>query len=269
MSTRQAVCIGINYAGTDHALRGCINDADDWAKLLGANGFNVSILAEKAATRAAILDSVRRIVAGLKPDDVGCVTYSGHGTWLPDTSGDEPDRRDEALCPVDMGEDGANLLLDDTLAVVFDKIPAGSHLVFVTDCCHSGTVYRMATPGHAAGGYRRPRFLPPSHFLGDAAVKAQMDRAFGQPAVKKTVSPNLIHYSGCKDTEYSIDAEVAGRPCGAFSHYAIPAFARAVVEGASYGAVFKEIRQSLPSWEFQQTPQFNTTAANKKVKVFG
>lgn len=263
---KKALCIGINYVGTEHELSGCVNDADDWSRLLGTNGFDVGVLTEKQATKGQMVQTMRLLVMGLQPGDTGFITFSGHGSWVPDRNGDEPDGRDEAFCPVDLGDDGANLLLDDEVSGILAAVPAAAHLVLVTDCCHSGSVYRMA-PGQTR---RRVRFLPPAHFIKTDSLVTKMDRAFGQ-SVKKhnNPPPGVIHFSGCRDNEYSIDAEIEGRACGAFSYVATRAFAEVAAKGGSYADAHKLVRRHLPNWDFQQTPLLNAASALKKVKVFG
>jgi hypothetical protein len=189
---------------------------------------------------------------------------------VPDLDGDEPDGRDEAICPADMGDDGHNLIIDDEIHAVFDGIPPAAHVVFVTDSCHSGTVFRMFNPAEGRTAYRRPRVIPPSHFLKTDALLRKMDRAFGQP-VTRTNAPlsGVVHFSGCKDTETSCDAEINGRACGAFSFYATRAFGRGAALGQSYADVHAIIRKSLPSYDFQQTPLLNAPPALKKARVFG
>ena len=50
---KKALCIGINnYPGTDMDLRGCVNDAEDWAATLAARGFTVQKLIDAQATKA-------------------------------------------------------------------------------------------------------------------------------------------------------------------------------------------------------------------------
>ena len=52
---KKALCIGINnYPGTHMDLQGCVNDANDWAGVLGARGFKVATLLDDQATKAAI-----------------------------------------------------------------------------------------------------------------------------------------------------------------------------------------------------------------------
>lgn len=266
----RSLSIGVNYQGTPQELYGCVNDADDWAKLLTRHGFSATVLAERMATRQAILDSMRRLVDSLAPGRVGVVTFSGHGTWVPDKDGDEPDGRDEALCPIDMGEDGRNLIIDDELAAVFAGVPADAHVLFITDCCHSGSVYRMLLGGPHVAGRRRVRFLPPSHFLRAGPLVSRMDLAFGQQKAKADPPmPGVVHFSGCKDSEYSTDANIDGRDCGAFSYFATKAFDAAAAAGGTYLDVFKAVRAKLPSVDFQQTPQFNAMPALKRHRVFG
>lgn len=263
--------VGINYVGTDYELRGCINDARDWQALAGKVGCTrrVSLL-EQGATRDSILQGVDAVVHDVKAGETGVITVSAHGTWVPDRDGDEPDKRDEALCPVDMGTDGANLIIDDELHAIFSRINKGATILFVTDTCHSGTVFRFSQFGHQP--VRRHRFLPPSHFIRDVSLFARMERAFGVPggAGKRSAAacPGLIHLSGCRDNEFSGDAEFDGRANGAMSYYALAAFWHAYAASGTYGEAFADIRKALPSWEYAQTPQLNATKADKQRKVF-
>lgn len=261
---KKALCIGVNYAGTGYALAGCINDADSWAAFLGKRGFDVAVLAEKAADRANVFSGMQRLAASLTKGDVGCVTFSGHGTWVPDGDGDEPDGRDEALVPFDAGDNEDKLILDDELKAVFASIADGAYLVFISDCCHSGSVFRAGP----AREVKTPRFLPPEHYAGtDATALARVAKARDLPVNKSNVSlPRVIHFSGCRDVEYSYDAKIAGRACGAFSHFAVAAF-EAVPEG-TYSDVHKLVRKSLPSAKYPQTPQLNALSAVKRMKAF-
>lgn len=265
---KKALCVGINYAGTEFELRGCINDADDWADFFQKNGFSTSVLTEAQATKSIMLHAMTDLIADLKAGDVGVITYSGHGTWVPDQDGDEPDGRDEALCPIDMGDDGHNLILDDELHLLFNKIVKGAHVIFVTDSCFSGSVYRFFD---GSFGQRKVRFIPPSHILKDATLITRMNLGFGQPQSKKNQSPlpGLLHLSGCTDHEYSNDAYIDGRFNGALTYFAVRAFANTLRHKGTYQDAWLAIRKSLPSWEFQQTPLLNAPADLKKVRLLG
>jgi hypothetical protein len=95
------------------------------------------------------------------------ITYSGHGTFVPDASGDEPDGCDEALCPYDIGQGHA--LLDDEIHELFAARAAGVRIALISDSCHSGTVIRWANPDVDADA-PRARFLPPSAWLPESQL---------------------------------------------------------------------------------------------------
>ena len=100
-----ALCIGINdYPGTESDLSGCVNDAHDWSAMLAARGYAVRQMFDGEATKAAMVQAMGELIGAARNGDSVVITYSGHGTWVPDTSGDEPDGRDEGLCPHDIGE---------------------------------------------------------------------------------------------------------------------------------------------------------------------
>src|SRR5689334_8700157 len=105
---KTALCIGINdYPGTQMDLKGCVNDAKDWSQALAARGFEVHTLLDAEATLAAMRSAFHRVVEGAGAGDTVVITYSGHGTYVPDTNGDEVDGLDEALCPWDIRTAGA------------------------------------------------------------------------------------------------------------------------------------------------------------------
>ncbi|HLG30174.1 MAG TPA: caspase family protein, partial [Candidatus Brocadiales bacterium] len=82
---KKALCIGINdYPGTGSDLSGCVNDAADWKTALEQRGFAVQQLMDKQATKQAMLQGIQSLVQEAKSGDVVCITYSGHGSWIPD-----------------------------------------------------------------------------------------------------------------------------------------------------------------------------------------
>jgi hypothetical protein len=149
--TKRALCIGINnYPGTHMDLKGCVNDANDWAAELGARGFAVKKLLDSQATKVAMVDAFRTLIGEAVNGDVVVITYSGHGTYVPDINGDEVDGLDEALCPYDLQTGGA-ALLDDEIHEMFAARKQGVRVVLISDSCHSGTVTRAAAADPDAG----------------------------------------------------------------------------------------------------------------------
>lgn len=141
---RRALCIGIDEY-TKNPLSGCVADAKLWATTLVNLGFETpQLLLNQEATRSAILDAVNKLVTESQLGDVIVIQYAGHGTQLPDVSGDEnggaTPNKDEAIVPFDFLS-GA-YLLDDELGAIFTRIPAGVNVTCFMDCCHSGSISR-------------------------------------------------------------------------------------------------------------------------------
>ena len=262
MAKKTALCIGINdYPGTGSDLRGCVNDARDWHAELERRGFQSTLMLDKKATRQGMAGEMQRLIGDAKYGDVLVITYSGHGTWVPDADGDEPDRRDEALVPWDIREAGP--LLDDDLFEVFSERERGVRLVMISDSCHSGTVARFAP--HPLDGQRgRTRFLAPASFLSQAA-QAAAERVAGSISRSKSRSTALL-LAGCRDTEYSYDAEFNNKPNGAYTYVALQAL-KNLPANATYRDWHKAICLQLPSPTYPQSPGLAGTSAQKKWPV--
>ena len=261
--SKKALCIGINdYPGTDSDLSGCVNDAADWAAELGKRGYEVARMLDKKATHAAMTKAIGGLIKNAKKGDTLVITYSGHGTWVPDSSGDEPDGRDEGLCPYDIGSVGP--LLDDDIRAMFAKRGAGVRIILISDSCHSGTVTR-GREDDLDPGMPRARFLPLEAWM----PKGELPRAAARPAtwvsgLRRAGSDLLL--AGCMDTEYSWDTSFQGRPNGAFTYYALKSLRDA--KPATYGAWFNAIRAYLPSTRLPQSPQILGSAVAQRFKVF-
>ena len=180
--SRRALCVGINdYPGTGSDLAGCVNDARDWQRVLEQRGYQVAVLLDGRATRANVSTALATLIGEASPGDSLVFTFSGHGSWLPDESGDEPDGRDEMLCPHDVGR--GQYLMDDDMAEIFGRKPPGARLYFISDSCHSGTVARFMPsplPRSVQRKLPRPRFLPPAAFS-EVPERAGRGAAGGRP----------------------------------------------------------------------------------------
>lgn len=271
MGNKFALCIGINnYPGTDSDLSGCVNDANDWGAALQARGFTVTKLLDAAAKGQAMKDGIARVIGQASAGDVVVIQYSGHGSYVPDENGDEPDGTDECLCPHDIQTKGP--ITDDDLADLFAARAHRAKVVFFSDSCHSGTVARFApitTPPTIKGKsapVRKVRFLPPATFL-SAREAGKMGVRSRRPASPPGRHEALL-MSGCQDTEYSYDAWFEGRPNGAFTFVALQALAN-LSSTAKYKDWFKAVRKVLPSQQYPQSPNLYGTSTMKNWKVFG
>lgn len=267
---RKALCIGINdYPGTASDLSGCVNDAKDWAAALTARGYHVETLFDRKATGEGIRRAIGRLLAESRTGDSLVVQYSGHGSFVPDEDGDEPDGTDECLCPYDIASRGP--ITDDELFDLFSARPPGVKLVMISDSCHSGTVTRFAPiltpptmPGRSAPR-RLVRFLPPAVFLSKReAAKLGIGRGLRRSSPPGRYAALLL--AGCQDTEYSYDAWFAGRPNGAFTFVALEAL-KSLPARATYQSWYKAIRRMLPSQQYPQTPNLYGSSRMKRWRV--
>ncbi len=261
---KKAFCIGINdYPGTGSDLAGCVNDAQDWAKELTQRGFAVTTLIDSQATKVAMTKGIDDLISSARKGDTVAITYSGHGTWAPDDSGDESDSRDEALCPHDLIDNGP--LLDDDIHALFAKRTPGVRVLLISDSCHSGSVTR-GDDSDLDPGMPRARFLPPAVWL----PKDQLPRSTSRPAnlsggLARTGGDLLL--AGCMDTEFSWDTSFQSRPNGAFTYYALKTL-KQLPAGATYEQWFAAIRNYLPSTRLPQNPRILGSRGARKFKVF-
>ncbi|MEF8731792.1 MAG: caspase family protein [Candidatus Accumulibacter meliphilus] len=277
--SKRALCMGINnYPGTHMDLSGCVNDANDWAAELAGRGFAVSKLIDSQATKAAMFNAIQSLIAGGVSGDVLVITYSGHGTYVPDTNGDEIDGLDEALCPYDI-QTGGGALIDDEINTLFSARKAGVRLLLISDSCHSGTVTRAAAADPDADDAPRPRFLPMGNWLAanklPHGISGQSLTAVpvtgGSPftgALSQMMGDLLL--AGCKEgpNNFSYDARIAGRPCGAFSYYALKAL-KQLPANATYAQWHAAISPAyLPSASYPQSPQIFGSEDACKRQIF-
>jgi hypothetical protein len=243
------VCVGVNrYKDPSANLSGCVNDAEDWADLLDLRGFSdVDVLTDEAATKEAVLAALRTAVGMLKYRDRLVFTFSGHGSWVPDRSGDEADGRDEVLVTHDL-----RYITDDDLDAIFKTAPYGTRIYVVSDSCHSGSVNRLFQ-GRPEVEEDAPeeRFLSPAWL--ELAPEQESLLYYSWPAAARTFTGTnrSVLISGCDDHEYSYDAWFGDRPNGAFTYWAL----RTLRDGMTVKQWHAAIREELPSEEYPQSPQ--------------
>ncbi len=259
--TKKALCVGINdYPfGEANDLRGCVNDANDWASLLKDHFdfTDVKQLLNGEATSSNIIAQLKQLLGGAKAGDILVFTNASHGTYLADSNQDEP-KFDEAICPFDCD---SNLIIDDDLRLLFADIPNGVRFTVISDSCHSGSVTR-ALPGE----YRRARKLNPEVFGREALAPEKLRTARGKEKYPESGMKEIL-LSGCKSSQTSADAYIANDYHGAMSYYAIEA-----IRNADYNLTYSDLHEhlvaSLADENYDQIPQLEGTAENKQRQIF-
>ncbi len=172
----RALLIGVGrYRIQEADLPGVGEDLEmmrEVARKLGFADSQIEVLADSEATLDGIREAIDRwLVAPTTAGDRVLFYHSGHGSRIPDLSGDESDGSDEALLPFDFedlagGPGGSpderpptggpglrNVLLDDELGRLLARIPA-REVVALIDSCHSGTMNRSAGGRWISKSYR-------------------------------------------------------------------------------------------------------------------
>lgn len=250
---KSAICIGINDYGGSANLNGCINDAMGWLDVLTRFGFDVSVILDREAKKQVILEKLENMIGASSYGDVIVMTYSGHGTQVPDQNGDEPDYYDEALYVSD------GVLLDDSLRSVLNKVPDGVAVYIILDSCFSGTSTRFASPFSESA---KPRFIK-LESTPEIASRSRRSKRFLQEHEMKE-----LLLTGSSDSEYSYDAYFQGEYYGAMSYNAFQ-----VIKENPFGLTWEEfytkLRKRLPSYDYPQTPQLEGNSSLKKMLMWG
>ena len=196
---KKALCIGINnYPGTDMDLQGCVNDATDWAGVLGERGFKVASLLDDQATKAAMLKSMGELIGKAGKGDTLVITFSATAptSRTPTaTRSTASTRRSAPTICKRMGE----ALTDDEIRNLSDAQGRRAHRADFR-LCHSGTVTRAAKAEKDADS--RPRFMPMGNWLPDKLPPKNRQRQGGRHDER----PGRHLAAGCRLFEQ------AGRP---------------------------------------------------------
>lgn len=177
---RRAVVAGltkvdkVQYVGWDGDCPGCDTDAEVFAMFCTEHGAQVAEFHNDNATSANLIEAARIAWKDMKAGDLFIFYVSGHGGQIPDLDGDEDDRMDETLCLWD-GE-----LSDDILYVIWNEIPPGVRVLYITDTCNSGSNFRY-----------KPRNL--------------------EGTIPRDYMGSMIHIGGCADGKSSFGSAQGGK----------------------------------------------------------
>ncbi|KAJ1971796.1 Ca(2+)-dependent cysteine protease, partial [Dimargaris verticillata] len=228
-------------------------------------------------TRANIIRGMNWLVSDARPNDSFFFHFSGHGSQVKDTSGDEIDGYDETILPVDYKYAG-QIVDDEMNAIMVRRLPQGARLTAIFDSCHSGTaldlpfvydhrgrlvqnqVSELATKSlmSAGGAYLSGDILTAgkSVFSGLKTMVSGTKIQKRQKDLKSTVG-DVIMFSGCKDSQTSADTfnYVVGNT-GAMSH----AFVTVLRSNPrqTYTQLLHSTREYLRRNKYKQVPQLST-----------
>jgi hypothetical protein len=252
------------------------------------------VLLDEAATAAAIKEGLRWLAEpdGTQTPPVRLFHFSGHGTFVADESGDEPDGQDEALVPYDYQT--AGMVIDDTLRELYHAFPPDTHLVLTMDCCHSGTIHFdpsstvlnrfMAVSREeqqridaARDTFEQKRDAFESQKRAELSnqqmSQEQFDREIAQFEQKQhfaqdPANTTVVILSAAQDQQTAADARLEDDFYGAFSYYLTEAL-RSGGANLSYPSLMDIVSKSIRDNKFTQIPQLHGSAENIKRAFLG
>ena len=275
MTGKRALCVGINNFKNfpSAALRGCVNDANDMENLLntllGFKASEIVILTDAKATKVNIMKNLQEMLGGAISGKYSHLvfTMSSHGTQVPDLSGDEPDRVDEAFCPYDLKEkkndwDPEHIIVDDELRDLFIQLPENVLLEVYLDTCHSGTGLKAID----LIWDRQTRYIPPPSLQAFQKADGKRQRGLNKSLLEKGMRQHIL-WAACRADQTSADAIIDGDWHGAFTYY----FCKEVTASQnklSRNEILEKVREDLQEGDYTQIPQLecDATVRNKNIE---
>ncbi|KAJ1847641.1 Ca(2+)-dependent cysteine protease [Coemansia sp. RSA 2706] len=283
---KRALLIGINYIGTKHMLKGCINDVLGMKKFIiehfGFREEDMVILTDnqrnnprRLPTHENILKAMKWLVSDARMNDSFFFHYSGHGITVESEQSEEIDGKDEAICPMDFESKGT-IVDDDMNAIMVHNLPRGSRLTAIFDCCHSATALDLPFMYNHMGKLKNEKAITYAgkgimaagnmYLKGDmaGALKGLVksvdmaitgDSKLDKSRRTKSTMGDVIMFSGCKDDQTSADTKTELAFTGAMSHALITSMNSNPRQ--TYVQLLQDIRRRLAP-KYTQVPQLST-----------
>jgi hypothetical protein len=271
---KKALCVGINNFKNypNSSLQGCVNDADAMVALLkkwmGFKSDDIIKLTDALATKENIMKNLKLMVDGAKQGKYSYLVFSmsSHGTQVPDTNDEEPDRADEAFCPYDLKSagglwDSKYIITDDELNELFTRLPANVLLEVYLDTCHSGTGLKSMD----LLADRRPRWMPPPSYKAFEDLESRYSYGLKEKFFAKDNVHHIL-WAGCRANQTSSDAYIAKGWHGAFTYYFCNVM-NATKNKLSRKDVLTKVRAKLKTGHYSQVPQLECEATLRNAPI--
>ncbi len=188
------LCDKNSYGGEwDGKLRFAERDALAVADVTAAHGLTNTILLSKDGTKDRVVSEIRSAAKTLTSGDLFVLYYSGHGNRTRDKDGDEENGKDETMCLHD------GQLIDDELYALWQTFQPGVRVLFITDCCHSGSMLRGSDDDVAKAmdddTSEIIRYLDPEMY---SRIRKELPP-------REPVGAFITHFAGCHEDQLSYE----------------------------------------------------------------
>lgn len=251
---KKALLIGINYKDSSNPLNGCANDVRNTYETLISNfdykKENIVLLTDDSKTEenmptfTNILNSLNAITTDKEADHY-YIHYSGHGSRVFDTSGDESDKLDECIIPLDFEKKG--VITDDMLINALKRIPPSKKAICVIDACNSGSMldlrYNLNCLTEQISDEPKTTYEQQNWTY---EYRLSEKKMYNTPS-------NIFLLSGCRDDQTSSDAYINSIYQGALTYFLLK-----VLKDSNYSIklkyLLKDIHILLKKSNFSQKP---------------
>jgi len=251
---KKALLIGINYYDTPGAeLKGCINDVVNMRNMLiDAYGYepqHITVLRDDALnvvdkpTTSNIMKQLSTIISESASLAEIWIHYSGHGSQIRDTNGDESDRKDEVIVPSDYAR--AGVISDDMVFKVIKQSKCPTMLLF--DSCNSGTVCDLMW-----------------NFNVIETTKVSVAKTNNT----SISNPNIYCFSGCRDEQTSADIyNLASQQAGGAMTIAVMECLRMNRHIVDIKTLYIDVVAFMKRSELTQIPQLSSSSQVPTYKI--
>lgn len=205
MARGTSIHIGVNHPASTSECPLSLSEANAWkmAELAYQAGYGaIHVLRGADATRKAVGGLLAAAAEALEPGHTLFVSFSGHGSHVPDADGDERDRWDETWCLHDAD------LVDDELAAVWRRAAPGTRVLVVADSCFGGGMGRYGDDVLAAYPGLSSALDPPVYRSAEPVWRGV--RQFAQP-VSSCISRAPSHDDGIRASVLVMAGAAEGR----------------------------------------------------------
>ena len=251
---KKALLIGINYYDTPAAeLKGCINDVVNMRNMLiDAYGYepqHITVLRDDALnvvdkpTTSNIMKQLSTIISESGSLAEIWIHYSGHGSQIRDTNGDESDRKDEVIVPSDYAQ--AGVISDDMIFKIIKQSKCPTMLLF--DSCNSGTVCDLMW-----------------NFNVIQTTKVSVAKTNNT----SISNPNIYCFSGCRDEQTSADIyNLASQQAGGAMTIAVMECLRMNRHIVDIKTLYIDVVAFMKRSELTQIPQLSSSSQVPTYKI--
>lgn len=252
-----ALNLGLNkinpqHYGSDGALRGCVNDANDMTNIAQEQGFITTQLINEKATRSNVIQAIQNASVRLSSGDIFFISFSGHGGQVPDLNQDEDDYLDETWCLYDAQ------LIDDELKLLWSYFNAGVRILVISDSCHSGTITKRKQLNNLIQySNQKPRYLPYADtekvWENNKTLYIKISNTVAEQVSE--IKASVLLLSGCQDNQLSYD----GEKNGAFTSQLLRVWDGGRFRG-NYQKFYQKILVRMPAY---QSPNYYLIGSGK------